>query len=185
MARGRKRTTIKVITHREVELFKALSRVGISNMQQAWEYCSLSQDRIKKLEKSGYIKTSTHVVRGQNNLIIQLDTLGKRYCKEEQGIKSFCVAQTNHLEHDLKLSEAYYTLDSHIKETWRHEGDLIRQIHELHPKVMLKTCIDATVTVAGQIIAIESIGRSYSQEDIELKNEIATSLIGCSEMRCL
>ena len=48
----------------------------------------------------------------------------------------------------------------------------------------LKTCIDAAIEVNGELIAIESVGTSYTGAVIELKQEIATSL-GCSRMECV
>lgn len=186
MARGRKSTKVKVITGRDSALIKQLSKTGISNSTQAKEHCGLSRDRLTKLEKSGYIKTSEHIVRGQVNLIIQLDKVGKEYCRQEFGIQSFCAAQTNHLEHDIKLTEVYYKLDTSIQDTWRHERDLIEEYYDKNPGVIEKitTCIDATIEINGEVIAIESIGNSYTKNDIELKQEIAQSL-GCSRMECV
>lgn len=185
MARGRKSSKIKVVTGRDRDLFKQLSKTGLCNSRQAKEYCGVSLERIKKLEKSGYIKTSEHIVRGENNLIIQLDKIGKDYCRQEFGITSFCTAQTNHLEHDIKLTEVYSKLDSDIQDTWNHEGELIEMYYEMYPDRdgELKTCIDAAIEVNGEIIAIESVGASYTGVEIEIKQEIATSL-GCSRMEC-
>jgi len=183
MARGRKAETIKVITGRDNNLLKQLSKTGLCNSKQAKDHCGLSVDRIKKLEKSGYIKTSEHIVRGENNLIIQLDKVGKEYCRQEFGTSSFGSAQKNHLEHDIKLTEVYYRLEPEVQNTWVHERDLIEKYYELYPERQgeLKTCIDATIEVNGEIIAIESLGDSYTKETIELKQEISTSL-GCSRM---
>ena len=183
MARGRKAETIKVITGRDNNLLKQLSKTGLCNSKQAKEHCGLSIDRIKKLEKSGYIKTSEHIVRGENNLIIQLDKVGKKYCRQEFGTSSFGSTQKNHLEHDIKLTEVYYRLEPEVQNTWVHERDLIDRYYELSPERQeeLKTCIDAPIEVNGEIIAIESLGYSYTKETIELKQEISTSL-GCSRM---
>ena len=183
MARGRKAETIKVITGRDNNLLKQLSKTGLCNSKQAKEHCGLSIDRIKKLEKSGYIKTSEHIVRGENNLIIQLDKVGKKYCRQEFGTSSFGSTQKNHLEHDIKLTEVYYRLEPEVQNTWVHERDLIDIYYELSPERQeeLKTCIDAPIEVNGEIIAIESLGYSYTKETIELKQEISTSL-GCSRM---
>lgn len=183
MARGRKSTKVKVLTHRDKNLLTQLSRTGIANVQQAKEYCSLNQDRIAKLEKSGYIKTSNHIVRGQNNQIIQLDRGGKEYCRQEEGIFSYAQAQTNHLNHDLKLTEVYYNLDKEVQDTWRHERDLIKDIYEKYPEQegQLKTCVDATVEIGGETIAIESMGDSYTGEIMEMKESIA-QMLGCSRM---
>lgn len=183
MARGRKSTKVKVLTHRDKKLLTQLSRTGIANMQQAKEYCLLNPDRIDKLEKSGYIKTSNHIIRGENNKIIQIDKGGKEYCRQEEGIFSFCQAQTNHLNHDLKLTEVYYNLEKEIQETWRHERDLIQEIYEKFPEKegQLKTCIDATVELNGEIVAIESMGDSYTGEIMEMKENVA-NLLGCSRL---
>ena len=183
MARGRKAETIKVITGRDNNLLKQLSKTGLCNSKQAKEHCGLSIDRIKKLEKSGYIKTSEHIVRGENNLIIQLDKVGKKYCRQEFGTSRPGSTQKNHLEHDIKLTEVYYRLEPEVQNTWVHERDLIDIYYELSPERQeeLKTCIDAPIEVNGEIIAIESLGYSYTKETIELKQEISTSL-GCSRM---
>ena len=67
----------------------------------------------------------------ENNLIVQLDKGGREYCRQEFGTL-FCATE-NHLEHDIKLTEIYYKLDSDVQDTWRHEGELIRQYHEMYP----------------------------------------------------
>lgn len=182
MARGAKSQKIKVLTKRDINLIKQLSRTGLSNSVQAEKYCKLSKDRLNKLEKSGYIKTSSHVVRGKNNLILQLDKQGKELCRQEFGVTNFCISQTNHLYHDLKLTEIYYNLDEQVQETWRHEGVLIKEIEERYPEYELKTCVDAVVQINNEIVAIESIGTSYTSKDMELKQEISTKLLGCSRM---
>ena len=185
----RKSTKVKVLTSRDTNILKQLSKTGLSNAQQAKKYCDLSKERLEKLEKSGYIKNTVHIVRGQNTLIIQLDNAGREWCRQEIGTKSFCVAQTNHLDHDLKLTEVYYNLPSSVQPTWRHEGELIQDIYERNPSLMdnggLKTCVDATVQINNEIIAIESIGNSYTNVIIELKQEIATQYLGCSRMECI
>ncbi|MGL5567791.1 MAG: hypothetical protein ACRDB9_00970 [Cetobacterium sp.] len=186
MARGRVSTKVKVITGKDSALIKQLSKTGISNSTQAKTYCNLSKERLMKLEKSGYIKTSEHIVRGEVNLIIQLDKVGKEYCRQEFGTQSFCAAQTNHLEHDIKLTEVYYRLDPSIQDTWRHERDLIQEYYERYPEQVdrITTCVDATIEIKGEVIAIESVGNSYTQKDINLKEEIAQSL-GCNRMECV
>lgn len=186
MARGRKASTVKVITGKDRSLLKQLSKTGLCNSQQAKEHCNLSKERLSKLEKSGYIKTSSHIVRGEVNLIVQLDRVGKEYCRQELGTSSYCVAQTNHLAHDIKLTEVYYRLDESIQDTWRHEGEIIKEYYERYPEEegKLTTCIDATIEINGEVIAIESKGDSYTASVIELKQEISQSL-GCKEMRCV
>ena len=184
MARGRKSSKIKVITHRDEKLFKQLARTGLTDRASAKGFCNLNPERLEKLQNSGYIKLSNHGVNGRNTTIIQLDTKGKAYCRDVLNFDSFAAAQTNHLVHDLKLSIAYYSLPSEIQETWQHERDIIKEIYKNHPdmKGNLTTCIDARVTVDGVNIAIEVIGYSYTQSIIELKQEIATKYADCERM---
>lgn len=186
---ARKSTKVKVLTFRDTNILKQLSKTGLLNAQQAKAYCNLTMERLGKLEKSGYIKTTSHIVRGKNTLIIQLDKVGKDWCRQELGTKSFCIAQTNHLTHDLKLTEAYYNLPEGVQESWRHEGELIQEIYERNPSLKenggLQTCVDATVQINNATIAIESIGLSYTSSVIDLKEEIATQYLGCSRMECV
>ena len=119
-------------------------------------------------------------------MIVQLGKQGIEYCRQELGTTSLCIAQTNHLAHDIKLTEVYYKLDAKVQDSWRHESQLIKEYYEKYPneEEKLKTCIDAAIEVNGEIIGIESRGDSYTDEVIELKEEIATKL-GCSRMECV
>ena len=175
---------VKVITGKDGELFKTLSRTGLLNNIQAKEYLNLNLERLYKLEKSGYIKLSAHAVGWKNNLIVQLQTKGKEYCRQECGITSYCSAQTNHLNHDLKLTEIYFSLTKELQDTWKHEMQLIKEIYEKFPEQRgkLKTCIDARIEKDGVFIAIESIGKTYTKADIALKETIAKDLLGCERM---
>lgn len=181
---GRTSSKIKVVTGRDQELMKQLSRTGISTSEQAREYCKLSSTRLDKLEKSGYIKTSNHIVNGQSCRIIQLDKGGKEYCRQEIGTQNYCIAQTNHLAHDIKLTDIYYKLNEDVRETWRHENQIIKDYYNNNPDIergSLETCIDATVEINGELVAIESIGDSYTGPIMELKLEISQTM-GCSRM---
>lgn len=174
----------KVITGKDASLFKALTRIGLINNIQAKEFLNLNLERLYKLEKSGYIKTSKHTVRGKNNLIVQLKPKGKDYCRQEFGIRTYCTAQTNHLNHDLKLSEIYFNIPEKLQDTWKHENELIEEIYEKFPeqKGNLKTCIDARIESNGEFIGIESIGATYSKADIELKENISKEFLNCGRM---
>lgn len=184
MARGRESKYIKKITSREEKLFKQLARTGLTDRSQAKIFCNLNPDRLQKLQNSGYIKLENHSVLGQNTQIIRLDTKGVSYCKDELNIQSLAYAQSNHLEHDLKLSMAYYSLKEEVQETWKHEREIIREIYERHPEMagQLSTCIDASVVVDGVTVAIEVIGSSYGDAEIEMKEEIALELAQCESI---
>ena len=187
MARGRESKYIKHITHRDIELFKQLARTGVTDRSQSEIFAKVNGDRLKKLENSGYIKRDTYCVSGKSTEIIRLNSKGKTYCSKELNIKSFAAAQSNHLEHDLKLSLAYYSLSGETRETWMHERDIIKEIYVNYPEVKgnLKTCIDARIEVNGIKVAIEIVGSSYSQKDIADKETIAMNLAACSTIEFL
>lgn len=187
MARGRKTQYVKKITSRDVKLFKQISRTGLADRTQAKDFCNINPNRIDKLEKSGYIKTKSLSVNGQNTQIIQLDKVGKKFCKDELDIKSFAVAQTNHVSHDLKLSLVYYSLPGKIQDTWQHERDIIKEIYENHPEIpehkQLNTCIDAKIILEdGSEVAIEAVGDSYGKIEMQEKEAIAINLANCESI---
>lgn len=185
MARGRESQYIKKVTGREVKLFKQLARTGLTDRTQAKIFCEINHSRLQKLEKSGYLKLSKQGVSGQSNLIIRLGKEGKAYCRNELNIDSFASAQSNHLEHDLKLSLAYYSLPEGVQETWEHEREILNDIYDKNKFLeqgKLKTCIDARVTVNGVKTAIEIVGHSYRREDIALKENIALNLAECQSI---
>lgn len=181
MARGRKPQTVKVLTGRDTKLLRQLDRTGVASHEQANAYCGVSNDRLNKLEKSGYIRTVNQSVDGANMRIIQLDKIGREFCRETYDTKSFYHSQITHISHDLKVTEAYYNLPKYIQETWKHEAELVKEIYSVNPGMRgeLKTCVDAVVKVEGKLVAIEVVGKSYTKVDIELKEEIATNLLHC------
>ena len=188
MARGGSSKFIKKITGREDRLFKQLAKTGLTDRTQAKIFCNLNPERLQKLENSKYIKLSKHGVCGKNTMIIRLDKKGKDYCKNELKLTSFASAQSNHLEHDLKLSLAYYSVTEEVQETWEHERDILNDIYDKNPSLTkgeLKTCIDARVTINEVKTAIEVIGNSYRGNDITLKEDIALNLAGCSTIEFL
>lgn len=174
---------VKKITNREVKLFKQLSRTGLTDRTQASIFCNLNNKRLEKLQNSGYIRKTNYCVNGKNTEIIRLDKEGIKYCKKHLGAKQIASAQTNHLEHDLKLSLTYYSLPPEVQETWEHEREILGDIYkQFRFDERLKTCIDARVTINGITTAIEVIGNSYRQADLDLKEEIALNYANCSSI---
>ena len=51
MARGRKASTIKVVTGRDRDLMQQLSKTGLCNSKQAKDHCGLSMERLKNLKR--------------------------------------------------------------------------------------------------------------------------------------
>lgn len=178
---------IKKITGREETLFSQLAKTGISESKLAKENCGLKEVRLRKLERSGYIKLSKSTLEGQSITVIQLDRKGKEYIRDNflhEG--KLAVAQKNHLAHDLKLTDLYYQLPEKLQNTWITERELVREIYEKNPRLKkgdIKTCLDAAVIRNGERVGIEVVGKTYTDADIQEKKDVATKYLGISDVR--
>lgn len=174
MARGRKSQHIKVLTGKDQELLRGLGQVGISSKSQIKSYLNLSDERLQKLEFSGYVKRDNLVVRGRAITIYTLDRDGQKYCHNQLGIEYLYRWNSRQLPHDLKLAEAYYNFPVDVRHTWRNEFDLLNEFSSGVPGTV-PVLVDATIQVAGEVIAIEAIGAKYTQELIQAKVEFANT----------
>jgi len=188
---ARRSKYLKHMTGRDKNFLKQLARTGVTDRSQAVNFSKMNLNRLRQLENSKYITRENRCVSGRSTEIIRLADKGKYFCKEKLEIKELAHAQTNHLEHDLNVTLAYNNLSEEERETWQHERQIIRELNskikDIDPKYKnsdgrLKTCIDARATINGQIVAIEVVGSSYTQADIELKEDIALNVAGCDDI---
>lgn len=174
MARGRKSTHVKVLTGKDQEFIRGLGQVGVSTSEQAKRYLSLSDDRLKKLENSGYIKRENLVIRGISKTVYTLDNHGQKYCKEQIGLGKLYHWNSRQLPHDLKLAEAYYSFPIEVRHTWRNETDLLHEFTAGAPGTV-PVLVDATIQIGSETIAIEAIGKGYTQAMIQAKIDFANT----------
>lgn len=180
MARGRKSTKVKTMTHRDTSLLKQLSNTGLCTMEQAKSHCDLNRDRLVKLEKSGYIKLEkTNPVGGEMIEVARLNNKGRAYCENNLGQQYFYKSNLNQVTHDLKLTEAYYqVMKEHPGAVWKNETQVAIENKDLLPN---GDCVDAVVEVGGESFAVEVIGHKYTQQTIDNKvangNKIAGKTI--------
>lgn len=185
MARGHS-LYIKKITNREETLFSQLAKTGISESKFAKQYCNLSEVRLRKLERSKFIKLSKETLNGKPITVIQLASKGKEYIKDNflhDG--KLAVAQKNHLEHDLKLTKFYYELPDEIRRTWINERQLVREIYQNNKKLKqgeLKTCLDAAVVRDGVRVGVEIVGKTYTEAQLIEKQEVAKNFLGIDKV---
>ena len=189
---SRRSKYVKRITHREVRLFNQLSKTGITDISQMDEFYNINKNRLEKLENSNYIFSRNAFVGGRVTRVCKLGSAGKKFCKETLGIKHLNASQSNHMEHDLKLTYVYNNLSPEIQKTWESEAEIIADIKEKNKTIPdeyqnskggLKNCVDARVTVNGHTVAIEVVGSSYRQSDIEVKKDIAINLAECESIK--
>jgi DNA-binding PadR family transcriptional regulator len=189
---SRRSKYVKRITHKEERLLNQLSKTGITDRAQINEYYNINQNRLDQLENSKYIFSRNAFVGGRITQVYKLGSSGKKFCKETLGIKHLNTSQSNHMEHDLKLTYIYNNLSPKIQKTWESENEIIADIKEKNKTIPneyqnskggLKNCIDARVTVNSHVVAIEAVGDSYRQSDIEIKEDIALNLAECESIK--
>ncbi len=183
MARGRKSgPSIKCITGRDLELMKGIARTGVTSNFDARKIIGLSEKRLKNLEKECYIYSKGIVIHGTNIIkVYYLDEKGKSHVKINSDIDNFYRSNERQIDHDLKLSSIYYSLEREQRKTWLNENDLIKQYKLDNPTKNLNTMIDATFSSNGISVGVEVTTKNYTKEQIQEKYNIASE-IGCGEM---
>lgn len=178
MARGRKSTKVKVMTHRDNTLLRQLSNTGVCSTEQAKTFCNLNRDRLVKLEKSGYIKLEkTNPVGGEMIEVARLDNKGKAYCENSLGTEYFYHTNLNQITHDMKLTEAYYqVMHQYPDAAWKNETQISYENKDL--LIDGKDCVDAVVETDGGNFAVEVIGHKYTQETINNKVAVGNRVAG-------
>lgn len=177
MARGRKSTKVKAMTHRDTAFIKQLSNTGLCTTEQAKTHCGLNRDRLMKLEKSGYIKLEkTNPVGGGMIEVARLGNKGKSYCENNLGQQYFYKSNLNQVTHDLKLTEAYYqVMKEYPGAVWKNETQVAIENKELLPN---GDCVDAVVEIGGESFAVEVIGHKYTQQTVDNKVSNGNKIAG-------
>lgn len=193
---------VKELFSRDHSALQALARVGVASTDQLYRYCGVNDKRAIKLKNSGYIRIEKLTVQGQLQKIVHLTPEGQKYCSNKYMIHQFPGWQTNHLVHDLKLSEAYFKFVPELRPKWENEN----QILSANSQIKRGSCIDAMITITLKdylkmaemnesmqlldpatlemasdteiSVGIESIGGSYTSAEIEAKIDTAVNL-GC------
>src|SRR6056297_1560089 len=149
---ARRSKYLKNMTGRDKNFLKQLARTGVTDRSQAVKFSKMNLNRLRQLENSKYITRENRCVSGRSTEIIRLADTGKYFCKEKLEIKELAKAQTNHLEHDLRLTLTYHRLSEQEQETWQHESEIIKEINSKIGSIdekyknsdgSLKNCIDA------------------------------------------
>src|SRR6056297_1358522 len=189
---SRKSKYVKRITNEEVRLFNQLSKTGITDRAQMDQFYNINKDRLEKLENSNYIFSRNAFVGGRITQVYKLGSAGKKFCKETLGIRHLNTSQSNHMEHDLRLTYIFNNLSPEIQKTWESEAEIIADIKEKNKTIPdeyqnsrggLKNCIDSRVTVNSHTVAIEVVGSSYRPGDIDIKEDIAVNLAECESIK--
>ncbi len=177
---------IRKITLRDEKLLTQLAKTGIASLEQSEKYCDVKIKRLRRLERSKYVKLTKITTGGKETTLIQLEKRGKAYMQEKlMHDHSLARAQIDHVDHDLRLTETYYRLPEKYQETFKCEHQIVREIYKERPYLTnkLETCIDATIEVNGEIIGIEVVGKTYTEKTMQLKAEIAKTYANCTKIK--
>ncbi len=183
--RGRKSgNPIKAITSNDKELFKALSRTGYVSKEQAQNLIDLNERRLKNLEKDGYVKSTTAIIKDKQISVYQLNDKGKQYVANNiSSVNNFYKATSP--QHDLVLADRYLKLDDESKDYWKTEGDIreifssqITQSMSMPDAIIIKHSIEMdTETNISAVEVIEVVTSNYGHEEIEAKIEFITEVL--------
>ena len=157
------------ITQRDQALFRQLARTGVAARHHILTGANLTAHRLDTLTRHGYLTRRTYVVRGLNIAIYTLAVRGQRKLKQA-GFGLIYHRNARQTPHDLKLTSIYYKLPADVRETWRHEGELICELKArgTHKRGY---CVDAAVVIDGQSYGVEALSRHYKAHEIEAKQQ--------------
>ena len=157
------------ITQRDLALFRQLARTGVAARHHILTGANLTPHRLDTLIGHGYLNRRTHVVRGHNVAVYTLTAQGQRKLKQS-GFGLIYRRNSRQTPHDLKLTSIYYRLPADIRETWRHEGELICELRTrgTHERGY---CVDAAVVIDGLPFGVEALSPHYKPHEIEAKQQ--------------
>ena len=157
------------ITRRDQALFRQLARTGVAGRNHILEGAQLTPHRLDTLIRHGYLSRRNFVVWGHNVAVYTLTLRGQRKLKQT-GFGLIYRRNSRQTPHDLKLTSIYYKLPPNIRETWRHESELIS---ELRARGIRERgyCVDAAVVIDGQSYGVEALSPHYKPHEIAAKQQ--------------
>ena len=191
---------ITTIYPRDVRALAALARCGYVTREQLGQF--LRAKRIEGYVKDGLVEKVHHSYPGNRSDMdtdcYRLTRLGRDFCRRELSLTSLYTAQNPN--HDLALSERYFSLSASERESWRTEGqsrsyiehviaELRQQGDEERAKLLWESLQDNKLSMpdavyttdSGVVVALEVITVHYGHEEIIAK-ETAAQLIGADKI---
>ena len=181
MARGRKSESIKRVTKRDGETIKSIAHTGIITRSNAKEYFGLNEKRLNLLVKNQYLIEKKGYTKSGIQTYYTLGKNGHSFIKANTNIDYIYRGNSNQLNHDIKLNQAYCQLTHEERQLWINEEQIINRWTEFTGKEERVAGVDAMVQMPGGAIAIEVITKNYGEVEIQQKQEAAESL-GCGRI---
>lgn len=175
--------SIKVITSRDINSFKEISKVGFIREEHLKENLNQRHTRIRNLVKGGYLKKETYFEKGgrEKSTAYSLTEKSKLEVCNKTGIDKSSMYKETSANHDLKLADKYFSLCEEEKKTWMTESE-IREKYQLYGSEYSVPDASYVRLNSGDIVAVESITCNYKSEDIEAKIETSSSFASSCEL---
>jgi DNA-binding Lrp family transcriptional regulator len=178
--KGRKSQYVERITTKDRRMLSGLARVGYMGLRQLNEDMGISMNRIKNFVREGYIIRSEHVYKptGNGMPVFNLTDKGKNLCSRETALIQFYISAS--ASHDLALSQKYSETEEEYQCRWIVEmewRDRFRAEFGIEPAQLNMSPPDGGyITSSGELVAIEVVTSSYTDEDIQSKIEFCEKI---------
>lgn len=191
---------IKVVTTKDMELFKSIYRCGFVSKDIAYSTNWLpNRSRINSLLDSKYLKKyATTDKKGRSVTYYRLTRKGVDYVKDNTNVQKHYNFRSVH--HDRKLLQIYTSLNKFERESWATELDVINEyrdvVNDYVTNYMIKndvinkdkeipvSAVDATyMKMDGSCIAVEVVTSNYKDVHITAKENYANA-IGMKLVMC-
>ncbi|MFY4781555.1 hypothetical protein ACOTVE_09085 [Campylobacter jejuni] len=169
-------------------MLSAFRACGYIKHSQLREELNIANTRIKNfvrdgyLEKCSYLNVHTH----ESFDVYRLSDDGRKFCNSQLNMTNFY--RSSSAEHDLHVSDRYFSLSVIERDSWRTEADLRDDLRERYPdrldelQQMLEekriSSSDGAYTEesSGSTLAVEIVTRNYNDQEVEAKQEFAREL---------
>ncbi|NYB73496.1 hypothetical protein HZF24_05020 [Sedimentibacter hydroxybenzoicus DSM 7310] len=171
MAKGRKRTTNLTFMEKDKRLFQGISKCGKAITPLIEKYYNISQKRIDRFVKQGYLIKSSAIWENKSIMCYGLSEKGKKWVKNNIHTVNSLYKPARGATHDIALFQEYSKLSRKEQDLSLTETDISRQ-NKLSYASPVDLYIPPYQDESGIIIqgqAIEIITPAYSKDDIEKK----------------
>lgn len=189
---GRKRNYVSKITNKDMRMLLAFVRTGYLNKSMLKNDLGIAERRIQSFMRDGLLEKGIFFNQKTKETtdIFRLSEKGQKFTTKTIGVDRFY--KSSSARHDLALSEKYLSLTAKEQDTWIIESEVRDIFNELLSNMRDDkrqeelwslyennqiSSIDACYTNSyGQNVGIEIITSSYSDAEIEAKEELSDAL---------
>lgn len=174
-------------------LMTSLSKIGVCSESIVADCYNISKAQLDNAIELGFLQERNGILnleidgekRACCTKYYSLDTKGQHFLKSKMGCDyDFYKYNSKHLDHDIKLSNVFHSLDRDIQDTWKTESQIKRELKENNPDRKDwegYECIDASIEIDGVVYGIEVENGNYTKKTKEKKEEVSKQ-VGCNKL---